>query len=245
MNVLRPFTSRLTAHPKLLVSALAVAAPIAYLSYLHYSLAQTTSHVRSSGPLTRAAVSDISSVPSSVLGGEYRMVRDRAWKRVPKEEMPRLGGEEMLKLYLRETMGLFAKRFPQAYLLRVVAQGGAKTFEKEYIDGCTFAEGEVVAGVYKVVKNEGGEKGAKVEFEMVMAKEKREGAPEGRLVVGGKEVGDEWEWWSETVMWIEDGGKMPLEKKTVGLLHEVAAWWLLGRGVSYLQGLKKAEDKAE
>ncbi|KFX91908.1 hypothetical protein V490_05661, partial [Pseudogymnoascus sp. VKM F-3557] len=86
---------------------------------------------------------------------------------------------------------------------------------------------------------------AKVEFEMVMAKEKREGAPEGRLVVGGKEVGDEWEWWSETVMWIEDGGMMPLEKKTVGLLHEVAAWWLLGRGVSYLQGLKKAEDKAE
>ncbi|KFY31847.1 hypothetical protein V494_07914, partial [Pseudogymnoascus sp. VKM F-4513 (FW-928)] len=135
MNVLQPFTSRLTAHPKLLVSALAVAAPIAYLTYLHNSLAKTTTHERSSGPLTREAVKDISSVPVSVLGGEYRMVRDRAWKRVPKEEMPGLGGEEMLKLYLRETMGLFARRFPQAYLLRVVAPGGAKTFEKAYIEG--------------------------------------------------------------------------------------------------------------
>ncbi|KAL5349842.1 hypothetical protein ACLOAV_004876 [Pseudogymnoascus australis] len=94
MDILKPFTSRLTAHPKLLVSALAVAGPIAYLSYLHASLSKTTSHERSFGPLTRAAVADISSVPASVLAGgeEYKMVRDRAWKRVPLREMPGLEG---------------------------------------------------------------------------------------------------------------------------------------------------------
>ncbi|OBT70359.1 hypothetical protein VE03_00309 [Pseudogymnoascus sp. 23342-1-I1] len=245
MDVLKPFTARLTAHPKLLVSALAVAAPIAYLSYLHSSLSKTTSHVRSSGPLTRAAVADISSVPVSVLGGDYKMVRDRAWKRVPKEEMPDLEGGEMVKLYLRETMGLFARRFPQAYLLRAVAPGGARTFERAYIEGCGFEVGEVVAGVYRVAKREGGREGGSVEFEMVMGVEKREGAPEGRLVVGGREVEGEWEWWSETVMWIEEGGKMPLEKRGVRWLHEVAAWWLLGRGVAYLKGLKKAEGNGE
>ncbi|KFY73499.1 hypothetical protein V499_06415 [Pseudogymnoascus sp. VKM F-103] len=215
MDILKPLTTRLTAHPKLLISALSIAAPIAYLSYLHHTLSKTTTHVRSSGPLTREAVADISSVPASVLGGGYKMVRDKAWKRVPKEEMPEKGGEEMVKLYLRETMGLFARRFPQAYLLRVVAPGGARTFEKEYIGGCVFGVGEVVAGVYRVARREGSEKSGVVEFEMVMGKEKREGAPEGRLVVGGREVEGEWEWWSETVMWVEEGGAMPLEKRGV------------------------------
>ncbi|OBT75605.1 hypothetical protein VF21_05824 [Pseudogymnoascus sp. 05NY08] len=241
MDILKPLTTRLTAHPKLLISALSIAAPIAYLTYLHSTLSTSTSHARSSGPLTPSSVSDISSVPLSVLGGEYKMVRDRAWKRVPKGEMPEKGGEEMVTLYLRETMGLFARRFPQAYLLRVVAPGGARTFGQEYIKQCTFGEGEVVAGVYKVVKREGSEKGGRVEFEMVMGVEKREGAPEGRLVVGGKEVGGEWEWWSETVMWVEEGGVLPLEKRGVRWLHEVAAWWLLGRGVEFLRGLRRGE----
>ncbi|OAF59926.1 hypothetical protein VC83_02792 [Pseudogymnoascus destructans] len=93
MDILKPLTSRLTAHPKLLVSAIAIATPIAYLSYLHHSLSTTTSHHRSSGPRTREAVADISSVPASVLEGGYKMVRDHAWKRVRKEKIPAgLGG---------------------------------------------------------------------------------------------------------------------------------------------------------
>ncbi|OBT90740.1 hypothetical protein VE02_00674 [Pseudogymnoascus sp. 03VT05] len=245
MDILKPLTTRLTSHPKLLLTTLSIAAPIAYLTYLHAHLSTSTSHARSSGPLTREAVKDISSVPVSVLVGEYKMVRDRAWKRVSKTEMPEGGGEMLVTLYLRETMGLFARRFPQAYLLRVVAPGGSRTFDKEYIRQCTFKEGEIVAGVYKVVKTEGGEKGGRVEFEMVMGVEKREGAPEGRLVVGGKEVGGEWEWWSETVMWVEEGGVLPLEKRGVRWLHEVAAWWLLGRGVEFLRGLGRGEGKGE
>ena len=92
MDLLKPLTTRLTSHPKLLISALSIAAPIAYLSYLHHTLSTSTSHVRSSGPLTRESVRDISSVPASVLGGGFKMVRDKAWKRVPKEEMPGLVG---------------------------------------------------------------------------------------------------------------------------------------------------------
>lgn len=131
-------------------------------------------------------------------------------------------------------MSLFSRRFPQAYILRLIStQENRKTFNPIYISTLDFKEGDVVNGLYRVAARNGG----KVEFDM---------APigilkGGRMVIGVERRGEELICSSRVVMWKEAGekGSMPLERAVPMWLHEIVSWWLLDSGTRYLTELGK------
>lgn len=222
-------------YAKVLTSTLLIGSPVAYLVYLHNSLSSTINHARQRGVLTSSTAPGISSIPASAFLSTHSMVHDRAYKAVPVSRVPAVKKDELITLYLRHTMGFFSSRFPQSYLLRfVVPFEQKKTFSEDHISNLDFKEGDVVCGLYRVTartKN-------KVEFEMTPV-----GIVQGgRMSIGIQRKGDEWICSSETVMWKKAGEKelMPLERRAIRWMHELAAWWLLEAGTRYLIDLKKS-----
>lgn len=207
-------------------------------------------------------------IPGNVLtSDQYLLVYDRAWRILNREsDLPSdqnlntaLGGntaswtyeQKLLTAYLRRNMSAFARYLPQARIIKMMIRKSnpeaVQTLNPAFIEKLDFVVGDVVCGVYKVLRRED----AVVEFGMAQPQptknsEKKEGAAgqgfEGRLVIGMRPVGDSLEVYSETIMWRDTSKKgvvMPLERKIPRVLHELASWWLLDSGVMYLKGLKK------
>lgn len=228
------YTSKLLGRPKLLASAVLISSPIAYLIYLHRSLSKSTHHGKESKRLTSSMKEHISSFPETAFSSEHVMVHDWAHRSIPASKVPALSQEQLITLYLRHNMSLFSRRFPQAYLLRLIStQENRRTFNLTYISTLDFKEGDIVNSLYRVVARNGG----KVEFEL---------APMGivkggRMVIGVERRGEELICSGRTVMWkeAEEKGSMPLERAGPRWLHEVASWWLLDSGTRFLMGMRK------
>lgn len=207
-------------------------------------------------------------IPDNVFASDqYLLVYDRAWRILNKDsDLPSdqdlttaLGGttgsyeQKLLTAYLRRNMSAFARYLPQARIIKMMIRKSnpeaVQTLNPAFIEKLDFVVGDVVCGIYKILKRED----AVVEFGMSQpasttsqdSKEEKEGSGQGfdgRLVIGMRPVGDSLEVYSETIMWRDTNKKgvvMPLERKVPRVLHELASWWLLDSGVMYLRGLKK------
>jgi len=232
--------SNLASHPGFPIAlALWFSIPLAYILIfrpLHRSLSRSTTHTTTQTRLTPSLTQNISSIPASAFNSPHTAIHDCAYRTVPASLVPDLLEQELLKLYLRHTMGTFSSKFPQAWILRrLVTPERRKTFARSHISALHFEEGDVVCGVYKVVARRGG----RVEFAMEMPK--MGVVRGGRLVVSVERKGEEVVCGSETVMWkdAKEKRKMPLEGGFGKWAHEMAAWWLLDSGVWFLQKIKK------
>lgn len=207
-------------------------------------------------------------IPDNVFtSDQYLLVYDRAWRILNKDsDLPSdqdlttaLGGttgsyeQKLLTAYLRRNMSAFARYLPQARIIKMMIRKSnpeaVQTLNPAFIEKLDFVVGDVVCGIYKILKRED----AVVEFGMSQpasttsqdSKEEKEGSGQGfdgRLVIGMRPVGDSLEVYSETIMWRDTNKKgvvMPLERKIARVLHELASWWLLDSGVMYLRGLKQ------
>ncbi|KAH6716023.1 hypothetical protein BKA61DRAFT_602364 [Leptodontidium sp. MPI-SDFR-AT-0119] len=226
------YISYVTRYPRTLATALIIGYPIANVVYLHWSLSRTIQHGKESKRLTSALKKTISSIPEEAFSSDHVVVHDWAQRSIPASKVPDLSLDELIVLYLKHTMSQFS-RLPQAYLLKTMADPeDRKTFEADYISTLDFKEGDLVHGIYRVIARSDG----KVEFAL-----KPLGVVKGsRLVVAIERKGDELVCSSETAMWKYAGekGLMPLERRLMKWMHEIASWGLLRSGTKYLMGLK-------
>ncbi|KAK0111462.1 hypothetical protein ONS95_001818 [Cadophora gregata] len=238
MNHLNHYVSYLTRYPRLLASVLLIGAPVANLFYMHWSLSRFVNHGKELKPLTPSIKKTVSSIPEEALSSDHVMFHDWAQRSIPASKVPDLSSDELVILFLRHTMKLFA-RLPQAYIMKAIASPEQRrTFEPSYINTLDFKVGDVVHAMYRVIARSEG----KVEFEMTPLVGVMKG---GRLVVTVEKKGDELVCGNETVVWKNAGEKelMHLEKGIVKWFHEIASWRLLRAGTKYLMDLKKKKEK--
>ncbi|EED23514.1 conserved hypothetical protein [Talaromyces stipitatus ATCC 10500] len=206
--------------------------------------------------------------PDNILtSNQYFIVYDRAWRTIHKSDLPSdqdlttiLGpdngswsyDQKLLTTYLRRNMSAFARYLPQARIIKMILRKAnpqaLPTLNPVVIEKLDFGVGDVVCGIYKVLRRED----ALLEFGIEQLSPKAESQEkkteqqfDGRLVIGIRPASDidsdSVEIYSETIMW-RDNTKpniiMPLERKIPKVMHELASWWLLDSGVNYLKGLK-------
>jgi hypothetical protein len=162
----------------------------------------------------------------------------------------------LLTLLLQRNMALFATRLPQAWLLRFLI--GRKipallpSFSPAHIRTLEFAPGDIVAGVYRVVVRAP----TRVEFDMSVPPDSGVELPpiEGRLVIGvdvgdydgDGEGGQEVVFRTLSLQWRaseQKGVVLPLERSAFRWLHDLASWWLLESGVTWLSEVGREMGK--
>ncbi|KAB8252634.1 hypothetical protein BDV35DRAFT_335727 [Aspergillus flavus] len=231
-----PYNSKM---PSLLyVSSVLLAtssATVTYLYFLHRSLGHRIHHEFHQSELPDS-VSTILSLPVEVSRGEYRTFYDHASRRVARKLLPAQKLEDLFTLLLRRNMTAFS-RFPQAWILRLTVPPADRiTFHASHIQSLQFKEGDLVCGLYRVQERTP----SKAVLELLF-----KGEVSGRMVIRFWEDGEDVVFCTETIMWtrkVNAGqGKrviVPLENPMLKFLHEMAAWWLIDSGVTYLLDLK-------
>lgn len=237
---------------------------LSYIYWLHHRLDHATHRLTREGLVAAQSVSldNLETIDNNqVFGsGRYFSVYERAWRVVQKTNLPgdavlskitattegqERYEEKLLTAYLRHTMVGFSRYLPQSYIMRLMAGFAErnKTFGAAHIQSLHFQEGDVVCGFYKVLLRRAG----KVEFGIEVPNNQQN--IEARLVIGicpsSDKEDEEVEVYSETVMWRPADRPdvvMPLERRVAKFMHELAAWWLLDSGVSYLVGLGVNKD---
>jgi hypothetical protein len=197
-------------------------------------------------------IRSVQSLPPSffTVPENYHVFYDTCYKIVPISMLRKSvmhDPSQILTLLLQRNMALFATRLPQAWLLRFLialkAPSLMSSFDPEHIRTLQFDLGDTVAGVYRVVVRTP----TKVEFDMWVPPQSGIDLPpiEGRLVFNvdfrdGDGAGDdepEVEFTTLTMQWRlseQVGIVLPLERKVLKWLHQLASWWLLESGVAWL-----------
>ncbi|KNG83563.1 hypothetical protein ANOM_009540 [Aspergillus nomiae NRRL 13137] len=211
-------------------------ATVTYLYIFHRSLGHRIHHEFHHSKLPES-VSTVVSLPPEVSHGECRAFYDHASRRIARKLLPAQKLEDLFTLLLRRNMTAFS-RFPQAWILRLnVAPADRITFHASHIRSLQFKEGDLVCGFYRVQERTPN----KAVLELLF-----EGEVSGRLVIRFWEESDDVVFCTETIMWTRkvNPGQIkrvivPLENPVLRFLHEIAAWWLIDSGVTYLQDLKE------
>lgn len=127
-------------------------------------------------------------------------------------------------------------RSPQAYIFWLMLSKQRHTFTTSYIDHLDFVEGDMVCGLYRVVKR------GSTSVEMAMEAPPSLGGIGGSLVVRLSVSSEGVLLVTETLQWKTDGGRggLPLEKPLPRFLHEVASAGSLVSGAEVLGGLGAA-----
>jgi hypothetical protein len=210
-------------------------ATIAYCYFFHRSLAHRIHHEFHDGTLPNH-VSTLVSLPPQVLKGECHTLHDHASRRIARKLLPAQQPEDLFTLLLRRNMTAFS-RFPQAWIIRMkIPFVDRKTFDASHIQSLQFKEGDLVCGVYRVQERTDN----KAVLEILL-----EGPVNGRLVIRFWEEEQDIVFCTETIMWTKTAENeerkralMPLEVPVLRFIHEMAAWWLIDSGVTYLTNLK-------
>jgi hypothetical protein len=138
-------------------------------------------------------------------------------------------------------MASFA-RYPQAWIFWLLLPNHRQTFSQFYIERLDFLEGDLVCGVYRVVKA----KPTYVELSMEMPP--RFGSVAGLLVIRLETTQDSGVVLAtETLQWTLEGtmSDLPLSKPLPKLLHEFASASLLISGPDFLESVRSQETQAE
>ena len=225
---------------------------ILYVVYLHHSLSHKVQHSSGIGlPLRQSGGTDIDTVDSlppdlRKKPSNYHIVHDVCRKSVPKSHLPHYSDpSRLLTTYLRRNMSLFATRLPQAWFLKLAiihkVPALAPSFDPTHIQTLDFVNGDIVAGIYRVeVRSQ-----TTCEFAMETPQGVRTPPMDGRLVIRIEDTGQECVFVGETFQWKsvdQRGLVLPLERRAVRWLHEIAAWWLLDSGTGCLVELGKQQQ---
>ncbi|KAE8423933.1 hypothetical protein BDV36DRAFT_290029 [Aspergillus pseudocaelatus] len=210
-------------------------ATVTYLYFLHRSLGHRIHHEFHHSELPKS-VSTVVSLPVEVSRGECRAFYDHASRRVERKLLPTQQLEDLFILLLRRNMTAFS-RFPQAWILRLnVTPADRITFRASHIQSLQFKKGDLVCGLYRVQERAPN----KAVLELLF-----KGDVHGRLIIRFWEEGEDVVFCTETIMWtskLQPGQSkkaiVPLENPVLRFLHEMAAWWSIDSGVTYLLDLK-------
>jgi len=146
-------------------------------------------------------------------------------------------GEELESRFtklLRRNMTSFS-RMPQGWLLwfALNTPEQRQTFTTEYIENLAFKEGDVVNGIYHVVKR------TPLHIEMELQPPKALGPVSGLMIISIRPRNEGAALVTETIQWTEknSGAILPLERWIGGFLHSLASRWLVITGAAYMKSL--------
>jgi hypothetical protein len=205
----------------------------------HYSLGRQISHTRPNSSARQAALEcgEVDSLPKDIIESPkaYRIAHDKVVKHIPdlvvmmSEEL----GTRFTKL-LRRNMTSFS-RMPQGWILWLVMSSPEqrRTFTQEHIQSLDFQEGDVVCGVYRVVKR------TALHVEMEMKPPTSDLPISGLLIISLRPRNDGATLISETIQWTkkDSGAILPVERWLGGFLHSIGSRWLVITGAAYLKSL--------
>jgi hypothetical protein len=208
---------------------------VAYLYKLYRDLSkqvQHRSHCGNASALCGKPV-HIATVPESVYSGRYFAQYDMSSKSVCRSDLQADQIGPLLTKLVRRNMTA-SMHFPQALMFQSASSTieERQSFETSHITSLFFGEGDLVCGVYRVIRRSQ----STVEFEIQM---KSMEFLDGRLAIFFCEQGNDIVFCSKTIIWrpCQEPRAMPLEKPLLRWMHETSAWWLLDTGVKYLSNL--------
>lgn len=221
------------------VGALGLTTLAAYLKHKHSSLeakvnrhtvsAQVRSEEPSKGHLQSLSQALLSTSSTSAL------LHEKCSIPIPNYAISSDSPKHFTRL-LRHNMSSFA-RYPQAWIFWLMLPKHRHTFSDSHIERLDFVEGDLVCGVYGVVKAE------PTYVELSMEMPPRFGAVAGLLVIrldntpnaGVVLI-------TETLQWTSDGAikDLPLSKPLPKFLHDIASASLLVTGAEFLRRLHDA-----
>lgn len=164
-----------------------------------------------------------------------RTLHERCAIILPTYSISDRSAEHFTKL-LRHNMSSFA-RFPQAWIFWLMLPEKRHTFASSFIDSLDFREGDLVCGLYKVVKR------SPTSVELSMEAPQSFGGIGGLLVVRLEATsGEQVALITETLQWTTGGEpkNLPLSKPIPRFLHEIASASLLVSGAKFLGSLDNA-----
>jgi hypothetical protein len=194
--------------------------------YRHTVLPQEREQEREKG--------NLQSIPQALLGTQEApaLLHEKCSIAIPNYTISNDSPKHFTQL-LRHNMISFA-RLPQAWIFWLVMPKQRHTFSQAYIERLDFIEGDLVCGVYRVVK------ASATCVEMGMKVPPRFGAVGGLLVVRLQANPDSGvSMITETLQWTLDGTikDLPLSKPLPKFLHEFASASLLASGAGFLENL--------
>lgn len=210
----------------------AVLSPLTYHYYLGRQITHT--HPSSGSRYASAECGEISSFPQDLIDNykQYRVVHDKVTKGMPAFMITLSPKHERLFTeVVRHNMLQFSGS-PQALLMWLAAGPvQRKTFTKDYINSLPFQEGDVVCGVFQVVKR------TPLRIEMALNLPKGSQPLSGLTVISIRPRGEGSVLVSETVQWVESdtGVVLPLERWIPRFLHSIVSRYLVLSGATHLQ----------
>ena len=210
----------------------AVLFPLAYHYYLGRQLVHT--HPTSGSRYASAECGEISSFPQDLIDNhkQYQVVHDKVTKAMPSFFITLSPKHERLFTeVVRHNMLLFSGS-PQAYLIWFAAGPvQRKTFTKDYINSLRFQEGDVVCGIFQVVKR------TPLRIELALNTPKDSQPLSGLTVISIRPRGEGSVLVSETVQWVkkDTGVVLPLQRWFPRFLHAIVSRYLILSGAAHLQ----------
>jgi hypothetical protein len=216
----------------------------AYIKHKHSLLEEKVNRhaVSSQERLEQHTKGNLQSLPQALLTTPEAsaLLHEKCSIQIPNYEISDDSPEHFTHL-LRHNMASFA-RYPQAWAFWLVLPKHRYTFSRSYIERLVFVEGDLVCGVYKVIK-------AKPTYvELSMEVPPRFGTIAGLLAIRLDNTPEsEVVLTTETLQWTSNGTieDLPLSKPLSKLLHEFASASLLISGAAFLESVRPSRTKAE
>ena len=174
-------------------------------------------------------------LPTEVLedASRYVIMHETASKAVPTDALPRYNSPEvLLTTYMRHTMTAFSN-YPPAWIIHFLIKSPSDraTFNSAYIKNLNFQEGDLVCGVYRVVKRTSNS----VEL-LFDAPESYRGPPAtGMLATKVEQRGEQTVFLNDVILWRKKHeSPVPLESGIGRWMHAIIAMSLMENGTQKL-----------
>ncbi|KXT13889.1 hypothetical protein AC579_2623 [Pseudocercospora musae] len=209
---------------------------------LHYAILGrqlTHTYPNASSRYASLECGEISSLPKHLVENpkQYRIVHDKVTKPIPELTLALSeDSENAFTKLLRYNMELIT-RTPQGWIGWLALKHSRHTFSKDYIESLDFEEGDLVNGLYEVVKRTA----VHVEFKINPPPEFNPGI-EGRLIIQLRPRNQGAVLQTETIQWSHHDNRLthlPLESRVIRFLHDWAERWIAIKGAQYLLSISK------
>lgn len=221
------------------VAILGLSATAAYTKRKHNSLeAKVNRHtIYSQERSEERKEGNLQSLPETLLTNSNTpaLLHEKCSILIPSYAISNESPEHFIHL-LRHNMINFS-RFPQAWIFWLMLPKHRHTFSRAYIERLDFVEGDLICGVYRVVK------ASTSRVELSMEVQPRFGAVAGLLIISLQSRADLGVVFStETLQWTLEGTikDLPLSKPLPKLLHEFASAYLLISGAEFLESISRS-----
>ncbi|EME42199.1 hypothetical protein DOTSEDRAFT_73126 [Dothistroma septosporum NZE10] len=205
------------------------------LAYHHYQGRQLTHTYPSSGSrYASVECGEISSFPQDLIDNhkQYQIAHDKVTKGMPDFSITLSPKHERLFTEVVRWNMLKFSGTPQGLFLWFAAGPvQRKTFTEDYINSLGFQEGDVVCGVYQVVKR------TPLRIELALNTPKESQPLSGLTVISIRPRGEGSVLVSETVQWVkkDTGTVLPLQRWLPRFLHSIVSRYLILSGAAHLQ----------